>query len=104
MDRRSGGFHVRRVALVHWKIPPTVGGVESSLVDLAAVVRSLGYGTAIISGEKAPTEEFFPSVELVYSPALDVQLVSRSRAARDAFLQHLEGADPILPARHRSCA
>lgn len=80
---------VRRVALVHWKIPPTVGGVESSLVDLAAVARWLGYETAVISGEREPTETLFPSVELHYSPALDVQLISSGNTSRGDFLQHL---------------
>lgn len=76
----------RRIALLHWALPPTVGGVESGLVDLITVLRSNGAQIIIVSGEKNPSTELFESVELHYSPALDLQLIRGGKAVDESLL------------------
>lgn len=48
----ASGQH--RVALVHWSFPPTTGGVESHLVDLAHALVSAGCSVTVITGEPVP--------------------------------------------------
>lgn len=64
-----------RVLLVHWALPPTVGGVESHLVDVAAALTAGGAQVAVVSGERNPLRGLFPSsVRLVYEECLDVRV------------------------------
>ncbi len=63
---------MKRIALVHWAIPPAIGGVESHLVDLAQGLRSSGYNVFIISGQPAPTRKLFPGIGLHYAPELNL--------------------------------
>lgn len=66
---------VMRVLLVHWALPPTVGGVESHLVDAATSLVAAGATVAVVSGERHPLHALFPSsVRLVYEECLDVRL------------------------------
>lgn len=74
-----------RVILMHWTLPPTVGGVETHLVDLAAGLAEAGASVTLISGEERPDESLFPSnVEVLHEPALS------QAAARDVTLRSVE--------------
>jgi glycosyltransferase involved in cell wall biosynthesis len=63
---------MKRIALVHWALPPVVGGVESYLVDLASGLIGRGYEVFVVSGQRAPTRALFPNVRLRYAPELDL--------------------------------
>jgi glycosyltransferase involved in cell wall biosynthesis len=43
-----------RVGLIHWAIPPTTGGVESHVVDLATALAALGCQVTVLTGELTP--------------------------------------------------
>jgi hypothetical protein len=42
MDRTSGDHVGRRIIQVHWTFPPTTGGVESHIADLARMLTEKG--------------------------------------------------------------
>ena len=65
-----------RVGLVHWAIPPTTGGVESHVADLAGSLTELGCTVTIFTGERAAAA--LPGVEIVYLRHLDVELIRGS--------------------------
>lgn len=66
---------MKRIALVHWALPPLVGGVESYLVDLARGLISRGCEVFIVSGQRTPTRALFPNVRLRYAPELDLDRI-----------------------------
>jgi glycosyltransferase involved in cell wall biosynthesis len=69
-----------RVALVHWTLPPTVGGVETHLVDLANSYAHMGVDVVIVSGEHLPsTEAFADRVTFFYHDGLQYPLRSPTR-------------------------
>ena len=89
---------MKRIALVHWALPPVVGGVESYLVDLARGLISSGYEVFIVSGQRAPTRTLFPNVRLRYAPELDLDRTCDPHAGvygRDAALARI--LDEIRP-------
>jgi glycosyltransferase involved in cell wall biosynthesis len=45
------------VAIVHWAFPPTTGGVESHLADLARLLAARGCDVTVLTGEPEPMED-----------------------------------------------
>jgi glycosyltransferase involved in cell wall biosynthesis len=43
-----------RIGLIHWAFPPTTGGVESHLADLARILALTGCSVTVITGESSP--------------------------------------------------
>lgn len=74
---------MKRIALVHWALPPVIGGVESHIVDLAQGLRSSGYDVFIVSGQRAPTRKLFPGIRLYYAPELDLDRICAPRGGYD---------------------
>lgn len=60
-----------RVALVHWTAPPTTGGVESHLADLARFLTVLGAEVTLLVGEPLP--DMIEGVEIVKIDDLDLE-------------------------------
>jgi glycosyltransferase involved in cell wall biosynthesis len=56
---------MKRVAILHYASPPTVGGVESTIAYHARGLADLGYAVRVISGSGG---EFDPRVESVINP------------------------------------
>ena len=50
-----------KVALMHWTLPPAVGGVETHLVNLADAYIEMGIKVVIVSGERLPSRGIFPN-------------------------------------------
>ena len=71
------------VVLVHWTAPPTVGGVETHLVDLAGGLSALGHEVTLITGEYAVTSSLFPGVQIEYEPLLCREPVSPPDTSAD---------------------
>jgi glycosyltransferase involved in cell wall biosynthesis len=63
-----------RVAIVHWAFPPTTGGVESHLADLARLLSGRGCEVTVLTGEPRPVED----------PAFSVIPVSTLRLVRSS--------------------
>lgn len=57
-----------RVAHVHWAFPPTTGGVESHLFDLARLQTRAGHTVTVVTGEPAPVRT--GDYEVVSTPLL----------------------------------
>lgn len=68
-----------RLALLHWALPPTVGGVESHLGDYAALLAAAGWRVTVVTGEPDPAP--IDGVEILTHPAL--HLSGRGAAAGD---------------------
>ena len=60
-----------RVLQMHWTFPPTTGGVESHLADLAAGLVGRGCDVTVLTGESAPQP--VPGVEIVCSDVLNLE-------------------------------
>jgi glycosyltransferase involved in cell wall biosynthesis len=45
-----------RIAHVHWAFPPTTGGVESHLADLARLQAAAGHSVTVVTGEPRPLD------------------------------------------------
>lgn len=85
-----------KIALVHWALPPTVGGVESYIVDLAQGLRRARHSVIVFSGELNPTPDLFRGIELRYVPELDLT-VRTTQSADQA--QHPRLVDDLMRAR-----
>lgn len=71
-----------RVGLVHWAFPPTTGGVESHLADLALFLHDAGCIITVITGEENPVTN--SSIEIVSSPLLNLHRI-RSEFENDSL-------------------
>ncbi len=82
------------VALLHWTWPPTTGGVETHVFDLARFLAGLGARVTVITGEGRP--EPVEDGEVVRVPELDLGRVRaepelRGPAAASHYLPALQG-------------
>lgn len=73
-----------RIALVHWAMPPTTGGVESHVADLALALAELGCAVTVLTGEQAPAS--LRGVEVRHIPLLSLELL-RDRSSVPEDLQ-----------------
>ncbi len=69
----------RSVLHVHWAFPPTTGGVESHLWDLARQQAERGRRVTVLTGEAEPVRT--PGYEIVSTPLLDLE-TARAGARR----------------------
>jgi len=65
-----------RVAHIHWAFPPTTGGVESHLFDLARLQNDAGHNVTVITGEPDPTRT--GDCEVISTPLLRLDLIRNS--------------------------
>jgi glycosyltransferase involved in cell wall biosynthesis len=86
-----------RVGLVHWAVPPTTGGVESHVADLALMLTELGCTVTILTGECAAAP--LAAVEVVYLPVLDLGLVRGRPCTDDALSAASAALGGIIEAR-----
>jgi glycosyltransferase involved in cell wall biosynthesis len=85
MAERCSGH---RVALVHWAVPPTTGGVESHVSDLASALAARGSEVVVLTGEPKPAP--IRGAELVTSPLLDLSTIRSKGLAGPLYLRRLE--------------
>jgi glycosyltransferase involved in cell wall biosynthesis len=62
-----------RIAHVHWAFPPTTGGVESHLYDLARLQTARGHEVTVVTGEPEPTST--GEYEIVSTPLLKLESI-----------------------------
>ncbi len=60
-----------RLVLVHWAFPPTTGGVESHLADLARLLAARGCEVTVLTGEPEPIQH--PAFSVVPVSALRLE-------------------------------
>jgi len=72
-DRRSGDHVGCRILQVHWTFPPTTGGVESHIADLARMLTEEGLEITVLTGEEHPTA--CSGVDIIVTPMLDLKKV-----------------------------
>lgn len=84
----------RRIALVHWTLPPVVGGVESHLIDLATAFTRRGAEVALVHGQVGVDESYFPGVVLVRAEGLQRVRAPGTASELSGLLHDLE-ADVI---------
>jgi glycosyltransferase involved in cell wall biosynthesis len=63
----------RCIAHVHWAFPPTTGGVESHLFDLARAQTAAGHRVIVVTGEPEPTRS--DSYEIISTPLLQLDSI-----------------------------
>jgi glycosyltransferase involved in cell wall biosynthesis len=69
------------VVLAHWSFPPTTGGVESHLADLAGALARAGCRVTVLTGEARPSVG--PGYRVVTTPLLNLAEIQRA-GGRDA--------------------
>lgn len=62
-----------RIAHVHWAFPPTTGGVESHLYDLARLQTTRGHEVTVVTGEPEPTST--GEYKIVSTPLLKLESI-----------------------------
>jgi len=93
-----------RVVLAHWSFPPTTGGVESHLSDLAAALSRAGCAVTVLTGEPRPNGA--PGYRVVSTPLLNLAGIRAhdtrdQRPALEAFLRtFLEDVRPDVVHGH----
>jgi glycosyltransferase involved in cell wall biosynthesis len=75
-----------RIAHVHWAFPPTTGGVESHLYDLARLQTARGHEVTVVTGEPEPTST--GEYEIVSTPLLKLESI-RDAELDPAYADHL---------------
>src|SRR5215510_8471242 len=84
-----------RVALIHWCVPPTTGGVESHMTELATSLARLGCRVTVITGEARP--EPIPAVEIVRTSLLNIDGIRDGLAAEYGYEARLPAfSDDLL--------
>ncbi len=76
-----------RVVLLHWAFPPTTGGVESHLFDLAAGLSDLGHSVLVLTGESRP--QVCAGAEVISLPVLNLNEIKKREPrdlARDTYV------------------
>ena len=58
------------VGLVHWALPPTIGGVETHLADYIGLLHSRGVKVVVFTGELEPAPEITRSAQVEYHELL----------------------------------
>jgi glycosyltransferase involved in cell wall biosynthesis len=69
-----------RIAHVHWAFPPTTGGVESHLFDLARRQADAGHRVTVVTGEPQPTPG--GDYEVVSTPLLRLDAIREAPVDR----------------------
>lgn len=89
----------RRVALVHWSFPPTTGGVESHLVDLAHALAAAGCLVTVITGEPAPDAS--QDIEIVTTHLLNLDWVRGQEDSNGRYAAELRTTlGDVISQRH----
>jgi glycosyltransferase involved in cell wall biosynthesis len=58
------------VGLVHWALPPTIGGVESHLADYIRLLTQRGVEVVVLTGERKPLQQLADLAEIHSNPLL----------------------------------
>lgn len=58
------------VGLVHWALPPTIGGVESHLADYIRLLTQRGIKVVVLTGEREPLKELDDVAKIRYNSLL----------------------------------
>lgn len=61
------------VGIVHWAVPPTIGGVETHLADFIRLLHDRGVKVVMFSGEPAVEERIAKLAEFEYHPYLHLE-------------------------------
>jgi glycosyltransferase involved in cell wall biosynthesis len=72
---------------LHWTFPPTTGGVESHLSDLARLQARDGWEVTVLTGEAEPLRR--AGYEVISTPLLDLDLARGSAHAPGSHLDQL---------------
>lgn len=75
-----------RIVHVHWAFPPTTGGVESHLFDVARLQAAAGHRVTVLTGEPEPTRS--GTYDVVSSPLLHLDAI-RDRTVDDGYASDL---------------
>ncbi len=73
-----------QVVQVHWAFPPTTGGVESHVADLATALAARGCDVTVVTGEERPEPR--PGVAVVSCAALNLERIRAGEPLNDREL------------------
>ncbi|MEA5537055.1 glycosyltransferase family 4 protein [Crocosphaera sp. XPORK-15E] len=76
------------IGLLHWTMPPTTGGVESHIADLALALTEAGCGVTVMTGEPIPTP--LTGVEIIYIPSFNLNSLQTGDSDSDNLEAILE--------------
>jgi glycosyltransferase involved in cell wall biosynthesis len=71
------------LAIIHWSFPPTIGGVESHLWELATYAARSGIDVIVLTGESSPVHN--NNFKVVSSPLLNLHWI---KAEKPELSQH----------------
>ena len=83
-----------RVAIAHWAFPPTTGGVESHLADLARLLSARGCEVTVLTGEVDPVGQRL--AREVAAQVAEEQVERARNVGVDVVGEHLSGTQRIV--------
>jgi glycosyltransferase involved in cell wall biosynthesis len=69
------------ILLIHWSFPPTTGGVESHLADLAKSLAAQGRRIVVLTGEEQPIRH--AAYDVISTPLLDLRRIKAGTLPSD---------------------
>ena len=78
------------VGLLHWAFPPTTGGTESHLADLAPCLTDAGCTVTVITGESNPIRS--SGYDVVTVPLLNLDVIRRGHGLASRYREGLKRA------------
>jgi glycosyltransferase involved in cell wall biosynthesis len=77
------------VGLIHWALPPTIGGVETHLADYIGILRSRGVTVVVFTGEPAPSAQILRDAKVEHHPLLHLACGGAKPADRPQDVKEL---------------
>jgi glycosyltransferase involved in cell wall biosynthesis len=98
MNRTSTDHVGRRIMQVHWTFPPTTGGVESHIADLARMLTEEGLKITVLTGEEYPTA--YPGIDIIVTPMLNLKNLRGEEFHRADVCAFATFLDDIVTRKH----
>jgi len=73
------------VLLIHWTFPPTTGGVESHVADLARALAARGCRVVVLTGESSPLVSV--GYRVISTPLLELDAIKTRPLAKSAYFR-----------------
>src|SRR4051812_44709292 len=98
MNNLGSNYRKLRILQVHWTFPPTTGGVESHIVELARMLVEEGHDVTVLTGEKDPLP--CEGVDVISTPMLDLMDV-KGREVHDTEINTFRSKLDIIVGEKR---
>ncbi len=87
MSSKSNAGLSQGILQIHWSFPPTTGGVESHISDLARALGEGGHRVVVLTGEDAP--KCCGRYKVICTSLLNLESIKKSRMSKTVMVSRL---------------